>query len=335
MSVKYFPGGNTSRGFMNLFDGISPSWEPPHYTFILKGSPGGGKSTLMKKIVSQAFMEGLKTEEFRCASDPESLDAVRIPEKQIIVIDGTSPHSSDPVIPGAGQEIVNLGHFRDHEKLMKKRQEIADLFAENKRHYSIAYSYLRAAAELKTCAIEETARCVDIPSICSCAREAAGSSSGKSFTPRKLFASAYTPDGKTDFSDSICEGRICVNISGPAAPILLKEIASSLEGTKSSFFMNPLLPQYPDMIVSPDGSTVFRITGDDDCDINLCKFITDALPSVVYQNEAFIRELTERALTQLALCKDVHDRIEAAYRPFIDYEQVNRESEILLSRIFS
>ena len=67
MTTQYFPGANTGNGFVSRFSGIVPPWEAPHYTYILKGGPGVGKNTLMKKISCLARVNGLMTEEFRCA----------------------------------------------------------------------------------------------------------------------------------------------------------------------------------------------------------------------------------------------------------------------------
>lgn len=70
---RYFPGANTGRGFIGHFEGIVPPWSEPHYTYVLKGGPGVGKSTLMKKCAAIARANGFTVEEFRCASDPEAL----------------------------------------------------------------------------------------------------------------------------------------------------------------------------------------------------------------------------------------------------------------------
>ena len=72
---RYFPGANTGRGFIGHFESIVPPWSEPHYTYVLKGGPGVGKSTLMKKCAAIARANGFTVEEFRCASDPESFDA--------------------------------------------------------------------------------------------------------------------------------------------------------------------------------------------------------------------------------------------------------------------
>ncbi len=45
---RMFPGGNTANGFYSLHDNIiGPN---RNMLYILKGMPGGGKSSLMKKI---------------------------------------------------------------------------------------------------------------------------------------------------------------------------------------------------------------------------------------------------------------------------------------------
>ena len=64
---RYFPGANTGRGFIGHFEGIVPPWSEPHYTYVLKGGPGVGKSTLMKKCAAIARANGFTVEEFRCA----------------------------------------------------------------------------------------------------------------------------------------------------------------------------------------------------------------------------------------------------------------------------
>ena len=61
----------------------------------------------MKKIARKAAEKGYDVEEFRCASDEKSLDAVRIPELKTVLLDGTAPHSIDPVMPGIDEEIID------------------------------------------------------------------------------------------------------------------------------------------------------------------------------------------------------------------------------------
>ena len=59
--------------------------------YILKGMPGGGKSSMMKEIGRRAYEKGYSVELHHCPSDPNSIDAVVIEELRIDIIDGTPP----------------------------------------------------------------------------------------------------------------------------------------------------------------------------------------------------------------------------------------------------
>ena len=73
---KYLASANTSLGFKNCFNSINTTKNA--FTYILKGGPGTGKSTLMKKIGKYFEDKGLFVEYFYCSSDANSLDGVRI-----------------------------------------------------------------------------------------------------------------------------------------------------------------------------------------------------------------------------------------------------------------
>ena len=79
----------------------------------MKGGPGVGKSSFMKKIATEFADKGYDVEIFPCSSDPGSLDAVVIKKLGVVLIDATAPHIVDPKIPGAIDEIVNFGDFWD------------------------------------------------------------------------------------------------------------------------------------------------------------------------------------------------------------------------------
>lgn len=334
MNKKFFPGGNTGCGFVNLFDGITPSWEPVPYTYILKGGPGVGKSTLMKKITDAAHKLGLEAEEFHCAADPQSFDAVRLPEKKIVVLDGTAPHTIDPEIPGAGQEIVNLGHFKNSEMFTEKYPELKRLFDENKAHYRIAYSYLRAAADLKKCAVDAAAETVNIHLVRYCIADFLGAEEiDGGYSPRRLFSSAITPDGIVDFSDSCADNGISINIGGVFGYVFLREAMDILKNSRAQFFMDSILPDIPGMIVMPDGGTVFAVSKESEGNIDRRDLMTGVMPGFIDYNMSRVREFIEKAIGQLKACKEIHDRIEEVYRPFVNYDIVDMESEALLAKL--
>ena len=97
--IRYFLGANSPSGFYSLYDQlISP--EEARAVYILKGGPGCGKSTLMRRVAAQAEEAGLDTEYILCSGDPDSLDAVVLPAKGVAIVDGTAP-----------QGVVTEGHF--------------------------------------------------------------------------------------------------------------------------------------------------------------------------------------------------------------------------------
>ena len=91
---------------------------------VLKGGPGVGKSTFMRCIGKQAEEKGLQIEYIRCSGDPDSLDAVCLPQLGVAVADGTAPHVVEPAYPAAVGRYVNLGQFYNVERLKERRREI-------------------------------------------------------------------------------------------------------------------------------------------------------------------------------------------------------------------
>ena len=105
-----YPGGNTPRGFYSYYNYILPQ-RKAEKIYCIKGGPGSGKSTLMKKTGEYFLEKGEDVDYLWCSSDPDSLDGILLPDRGVAVIDGTAPHVTDPVNPGAVDKIINLGMF--------------------------------------------------------------------------------------------------------------------------------------------------------------------------------------------------------------------------------
>lgn len=140
----YYLGGISPSGFCSKF--IEQIKQPGFYTYILKGGPGTGKSTLMKKIAEVFSDHPISL--YYCSSDIRSLDAVVIEDKKLIVVDGTAPHVFETYYPGASQEIVNLGEFWGGEILRKHSAAIHYLFDENLKYHARVRCYIKALASL-------------------------------------------------------------------------------------------------------------------------------------------------------------------------------------------
>ena len=92
---RYFPGGNTTKGFYSYYNEIL-KYKELNEIYTIKGGPGVGKSTLMKSVGKKFEQKGFSINYYHCSSDPDSLDAVLIKEKGILFVDGTAPHIIDP-----------------------------------------------------------------------------------------------------------------------------------------------------------------------------------------------------------------------------------------------
>ncbi|WP_078546585.1 PRK06851 family protein [Litchfieldia alkalitelluris] len=121
---NYYAGGNTAKGFYSLYDSALSGLER---LFILKGGPGTGKSTLMKKIGENFVYKGIDIEFLHCASDNNSIDGVILPQYRIGIVDGTAPHIIEPSAPGIVEEYVNLGVAWDSNKLQRSKEHILEL----------------------------------------------------------------------------------------------------------------------------------------------------------------------------------------------------------------
>lgn len=144
---KYFAASNSSLGFKCYYGDCFSSLDK---LYIIKGGPGTGKSSLMRRVANSAKDKGCRVEYFYCSSDQESLDGIIMykDNSAIGVIDGTSPHAYDMKYAGAADNIINLGEFWDENKLYEKREEIISLSRRKTHEYNLAYDYLCSCGNL-------------------------------------------------------------------------------------------------------------------------------------------------------------------------------------------
>ena len=153
----FFAGANSAHGFVSFYDSILGD-KKIERVYILKGGPGTGKSSFMKKAAEYAASKGMSAEIYRCSSDPDSLDGVVIDEK-VAILDGTAPHTVDMSLPGVRDEIINLGAFWDDNALKERSAEIEELIAKKAEGYKKAYRYLSAYGDVRDLNSALTAPC--------------------------------------------------------------------------------------------------------------------------------------------------------------------------------
>ena len=94
-ATHFFLGANSGRGFQSLFDRFCAP-EAHYDLLVLKGGPGVGKSTMMRRIGAAMEDRGEQVEYLYCSGDPKSLDGVHIPRIRTAIVDGTAPHVIEP-----------------------------------------------------------------------------------------------------------------------------------------------------------------------------------------------------------------------------------------------
>lgn len=336
---KYFLASNSCEGFISYFD---TSYDPNDgwKAYIIKGGPGTGKSTFMKKIAKECFNRGYKPHICPCSSDPDSLDLVVIPETKIVIMDGTAPHTIDPKYAGAVENILNFGEFWDAEKLSRRQSEIIAVTNNNKVLHKTASIYLLTAGNLlkdnflrEQRAINETK--IKDYTLKLCKKHIKGK--GAKREEKVRFLSAITPKGVVSFEETIFKYTntpiIIKDIYGAVSNEILKEIRlfALNKGFRVLCFKNPFLPQYLEHIVIPELN--FAVVTEN----NFIHFNTDArrvhlerfidkeklnIKRLKYNKKA-TNELLNSAVDTLKLAKKVHDDLEKFYIDAIDYKKLD------------
>jgi ABC-type ATPase involved in cell division len=88
----YF-GAATPKGPVDYIQNLT---SPIEKRYFIKGRPGSGKSTMLKKIAAEAEQRGFDVEVYHCGFDPNSIDMVMIPERSVAIFDSTAPHEYFP-----------------------------------------------------------------------------------------------------------------------------------------------------------------------------------------------------------------------------------------------
>ena len=138
-SRHMYPGNNTPEGFFSYYNYIL-SQEEANRIFCIKGGPGVGKSTFMKRIGEEMLQQGHDLDFMHCSSDNNSLDGIVIRDLGIALVDGTSPHIVDPLHPGAVDSILHLGEFWNEDGIRSNKDHVLAINKKLKSIFHKAYN---------------------------------------------------------------------------------------------------------------------------------------------------------------------------------------------------
>ena len=101
--VERFFGAATAFGSVDHIPSLTANLQKRYF---LKGRPGTGKSTFLKRIAAAAKEQGFAVEMYRCSLDPGSCDMVLVRELSFCVFDSTAPHEYFP--EREGDETIDI-----------------------------------------------------------------------------------------------------------------------------------------------------------------------------------------------------------------------------------
>ena len=353
--IQYFLGANAPGGFYSLYPQLIPP-EQARAVYILKGGPGCGKSTLMRRVGAMMEGKGIETEYILFSGDPASLDALLLPELGAAIVDGTAPHVVEPKYPGAVERYVNLGECYDTGALWELREELMACMSGYKGCYQRAYRCLGAAAEifedmratLLTQGLSEklARRARGILS-----RELRGKKGASGGQVKQRFLGAVTHRGTMCLYDTaLAQCPRVYELSdqyGLAHEMLVHLLAGAAAGGWDVVACpDPMAPERLAHLLVPGKGVAFltvapgqslperpyrRVRLDAAAD---GEQLRRSKPRLRFARKVSAA-LVEEAVDSLAQAKAMHDRLEAVYNPHVDFGRVEETARRVGEEILS
>jgi len=349
---RLLPGGNTSLGFYSYFSYVIDVKEA-RKIYLLKGGPGTGKSSMMKKLGNQMIENGYDVEFHHCSADPESIDAIVIPRIKVAVLDATSPHMIDPKYPGAIEKIINLGEYWEEKKLEKNKENIILSIGENSNIYKRTYRLLAAAKIIHDDIEWIYSQAMDFHKVNQWTNGIIDRFFGniknidKIPKERHLFGSGYTHLGHIDFIETYME--VVENIyyikgePGTGKSTLLNKIILKVieKGYNVEIYHEPLEPNKIENILVPELNLGFSTNSKykDKEKLDLGNFLdmnkVHKYTKELDYSEKLFKELIDNVADSLQKSKKNHDIIENYYVGNLDFKQIDEVREKILTEILN
>ena len=314
---RYFLGNNSGYGFFNLYE---KELKLKDKVVLLKGGSGTGKSSLLKKIAKKAKSLGLDYELWFCSGDPQSLDGVFVKDKNVAVVDATSPHASGVDIPVVKDVIFDLAQNIDKDKLKGMREEIEKRIKTKKQHFMRAYQHLKSALchlynqfEIEKQGVEEDKIRAYASSI---ARDLKPSAS----VNRELFSRAICPSGESEYFDHL-RGKRVIFVSGCAyaKKVFFEEISKLRKGL--TLLLSPLDPKTLEGIICDDVAYVQEVghfAKDSIVDLGVFGEKFDKDDEIEESNNKVLQ--TAFAVERLNKAREAHMSVENIFVPAMNFD---------------
>lgn len=347
----YYLGGMTPNGFSTKLSKLVDNTD--YFTYILKGGPGTGKSSIMKKIAGKCESSQDVTM-YYCSSDPDSLDAIVLNASKVIIVDGTPPHIFEPLFPGVCQKIINLGECWDESLLKEKRKEIIDAIRQNKSLMKKAAENSNTLGEVCERRIKKAEEFVNMANISAFAKDFCNEHFKKScegkgnlYIRQLSVMTRYGYSTRLETLKNYEDLYVLKDNWFASADILIKLIATfAVEKGYDVRLSNCLLfgttvrehlliDELNMALISLNPLT--QLTCHDKKQIDCSDFYDEKsikeYDEFWMDNEKQINELSDRSSQLLTEAKAAHDEIEKYYIQAMDFTALNRISDKLIANL--
>lgn len=344
MGIKrqYLIASNTAAGFVSFADNFLKDAER---VYILKGSPGCGKSTFLKRIGNELLQEGFSVDFISSPTDANSIDGIFVHDIGVAIVNGIAPGIIEPKYPGAIDRLLDIGEYWDMDYLRNNKEEIKKYFDEIEIEYKSLYKYLKNAKLIHDSWEKEYLKGMDFNK----AEEITTSLINKTIRSRKesmgkewhRFSGAMTPQGNINFYASLTNGiknrYIVKGRPGTGKSTMTRRIAkTALEaGYNVEYYHCAFDPDSIDMIIIPELSfaildgTAPHVVDPGELD-NLVDMFECIDINIVHEHDEPIKSIEkeyaeeiDKAKKVYTKIKDLNDKLENYYVNATDFNDVN------------
>lgn len=354
--ADFFMGCNAPEGFHSLYGELEVPVKGVR-RYLIKGGPGTGKSSLMRRAAQICQPQEQLLERIHCSSDPNSLDGVILHTGRASLVDATPPHVVEPSFPGAFESVVNLLACFNEERLEQRLDSIAELQTLNGDYHRKCRGLLKCADIL----LQDNARyvktCTNFPKLHTQAARLCKAElppTGRPSQEYNRLLTAVTNQGVLTYEktpSALCDRILLLRDEyGTASAALLEDVRREAlaRGYQIYSCWSPLAPEQrlehlllPEIglgLVTQSRFTPFR-------ELNPwrvidCARFTDGdqlrrRKRYLRFNRRAAQELIAAAVEDLRQAKAVHDQLEAQFTDAVDFSAVTALTDSLLERLLS
>ncbi|MBE6533417.1 MAG: hypothetical protein E7678_00380 [Ruminococcaceae bacterium] len=343
---EFFAAANSGHGFVSFYGEIFKGANIRR-RYLIKGGPGTGKSTFMRRVADEAQRIGKTVERYRCSSDPSSLDGVII-DGSVSIIDSTAPHAEEAELIGACDVLVDLGRFCNEKGLYDEREKIKALAKKKKHAYALTYRFLSSAMQSDIASREMILPYVNKNCLVRLAKRLTRDiKSDGVYECKSVFNKAIGMFGRCELDgyESFAERVVYIEEHYGIGYLAVSEICEVARerGCKIAVFYDPLNSEIPDSVFFETSKTLFLL-----CEprtrgavslrraldlSSFTKFEKNELKSKSRNAKRMSDALIMAATDELNSAADAHFELEKIYRENMDFVSLDSYTSNFIQQI--